>query len=202
MAPKKKVEATVEPWMLGRFSRSLKVGLVGMPNVGKSTLYNTLSKSHHSKTANVPFCTIDPSETRAYMEDERFDWLVAKDKPANEVRAFVTVVDIAGLIKGASKGEGLGNAFLSHIKSVDGIIHVMRAFEDDDVIHAEDKVDPVRDIETICSELRIKDIDFLEGVIDQHMKKERSEAAKTPQAKKRWEENLASYNKILEFMQA
>mmetsp|Transcript_1736 Transcript_1736/g.2611 ORF Transcript_1736/g.2611 Transcript_1736/m.2611 type:complete len:164 (+) Transcript_1736:71-562(+) len=163
MPPKKKTEEeVVGPWMLGRFSKALKVGLVGMPNVGKSTLYNSLSKSHHSKTANVPFCTIDPTETRAYMEDERFDWLVAKDKPKNEVKAFVTVVDIAGLISGASKGEGLGNAFLSHIQAVDGIVHVMRAFEDDDVIHAEDTVDPVRDIKTICNELRIKDTSFLQ----------------------------------------
>merc|ERR1712151_1128586 len=122
-----------------------------------------LSKSHHSKTANVPFCTIDPTETRAYMEDPRFDWLVEKHKPKSEVKAFVTVVDIAGLISGASNGEGLGNAFLSHISAVDGFIHVLRAFEDDDVIHAEDTVDPVRDIVTICNELRIKDLSFIEG---------------------------------------
>merc|ERR1719222_236771 len=186
----------------GSFLEVAKVGMVGMPNVGKSTLYNSLSKSHHSKTANVPFCTIDPTETRAFLEDERFDWLVAKDKPKNEVRAFVTVVDIAGLISGASKGEGLGNAFLSHIKAVDGIVHVMRAFEDQDVIHAEDTVDPVRDINTISSELRIKDIDFLKGKIEAHMKCKTAEATKTPQSKKRWEENLASYNKILEFMKA
>ena len=105
------------------------------------------------------------------------------------------------LIKGASKGEGLGNAFLSHIKSVDGIIHVMRAFEDDDVIHAEDKVDPVRDIETICSELRIKDLEYVGGVIDRHMKNKTAEATKTPQSKKRWEENLASYEKIQKYME-
>merc|ERR1719420_1226317 len=104
------------------------------------------------------------------MDDERWDWLVAKHKPAREVKAFVTVVDIAGLISGASKGEGLGNAFLSHIQAVDGIVHVMRAFEDDDVIHAEDKVDPVRDIETICSELRIKDIAIMESKKEHHQK--------------------------------
>merc|ERR1719222_1109168 len=185
----------------GSFLEVAKVGMVGMPNVGKSTLYNSLSKSHHSKTANVPFCTIDPSETRAWLEDERFDWLVAKEKPKSEVKAFVTVVDIAGLISGASKGEGLGNAFLSHIQSVDGIIHVMRAFEDDDVIHAEDTVDPVRDINTISSELRIKDIDFIKSKIEAHMKCKTAEATKTPQAKKRWEENLASFEKILKFME-
>lgn len=149
--------------MLGRFSKALKVGLVGLPNVGKSTLYNSLSKSHHSKTANVPFCTIDPTETRAYMDDPRFDWLVEKHSPKSEVKAFVSVVDIAGLVTGASKGEGLGNAFLSHISAVDGLIHVLRAFEDDDVIHAEDTVDPVRDITTIMSELRIKDLSTMTG---------------------------------------
>merc|ERR1719222_1091358 len=147
----------------GSFLEVAKVGLVGMPNVGKSTLYNSLSKSHHSKTANVPFCTIDPTETRAYIEDPRFDWLVKAHKPQSEVKAFVTVVDIAGLISGASQGEGLGNAFLSHISAVDGLIHVVRAFEDDDVIHAEDTVDPVRDITTIMNELRIKDLSMMEG---------------------------------------
>lgn len=202
MAPKKKVEEEKPgAWMLGRFSRSLKVGLVGLPNVGKSTLYNSLSKSHHAEAANFPFCTIEPNETRAFMPDERFDWLVEQHKPKSEVQPYLTVVDIAGLIRGASKGEGLGNAFLSHIKAVDGIIHVMRAFEDDDVVHAEDTVDPVRDIDTISSELRIKDIDYLTGVMEAHMKKRTAEATKTPQSKKKWEEQLASFEKILKFMQ-
>jgi len=152
-----------------------------MPNVGKSTLYNSLSKSHHSKTANVPFCTIDPSETRAFMDDPRFDWLVAKDKPANQVQAFVTVVDIAGLVSGASSGEGLGNAFLSHIQAVDGLVHVLRAFEDDDVIHAEDTVDPTRDITTICRELRIKDLSFMMSKKEMHKKNRDSGQVKVPQ---------------------
>merc|ERR1719214_341422 len=104
------------------------------------------------------------------MDDDRFDWLVEKHKPKSEGKAFVTVVDIAGLISGASKGEGLGNAFLSHISAVDGIIHVLRAFEDDDVIHAEDTVDPVRDLNTIMAELRIKDISFMEGKREMHKK--------------------------------
>merc|ERR1719450_528754 len=106
------------------------------------------------------------------MPDDRFDWLVAQHKPKSEVQAFLTVVDIAGLIRGASKGEGLGNAFLSHIQSVDGIIHVMRAFEDDDIVHAEDKVEPVRDIETISEELRIKDISFMESKMSALAKQE------------------------------
>lgn len=203
MAPKKKVEeCQTEPWMLGRFSKALKVGLVGLPNVGKSTLYNSLSKSHHSKTANVPFCTIDPSETRAFMEDDRFDWLVAKDKPKNEIRAYVTVVDIAGLISGASNGEGLGNAFLSHISSVDGLIHVLRAFEDDDVIHAEDTVDPVRDINTIMNELRIKDLSFMMGRQTERKRQQVSERAKSPMALKKWQEEMDCMAKIIECLEA
>jgi len=197
MPPKKKVEEKkVEPWMLGRFRNGLKVGLVGLPNVGKSTLYNSLSKSHHSKTANVPFCTIDPTETRAFVDDERFDWLVAKDKPKSEVKAFVTVVDIAGLITGASTGEGLGNAFLSNISAVDGLIHVVRAFEDDDVIHAEDIVDPVRDLNTIMSELRIKDTSMMESKVEMH-KKNRSLRAKSPMHAKKYDEEMVVMEKIL-----
>lgn len=198
MAPKKKTEeAKTEPWMLGRFSKALKVGLVGLPNVGKSTLYNSLSKSHHSKTANVPFCTIEPTETRAYIDDPRFDWLVEKDKPKSEVKAFVTVVDIAGLISGASQGEGLGNAFLSHIGSVDGLIHVLRAFEDDDVIHAEDTVDPVRDITTIMNELRIKDTALMEGKQAELKRQQVAMRAKSPLHLKKWEEEMATMDKIL-----
>jgi obg-like ATPase 1 len=202
MPPKKKVEEEkIGAWMLGRFSKNLKVGLVGMPNVGKSTLYNSLSKSHHAEAANFPFCTIEPNETRAFMPDDRFDWLVAQHKPKSEVQPFLNVVDIAGLVRNASKGDGLGNAFLSHIKAVDGIIHVMRAFEDSDIVHAEDTVDPVRDIDCICNELRIKDIDFLKSRMEGHMKLRAAAATKTPQSKKEWEETLASYEKILEFME-
>jgi len=197
MSPKKKVvEEKPGAWMLGRFSKNLKVGLVGLPNVGKSTLYNSLSKSHHAEAANFPFCTIDPNETRVFVPDERWDWLVQQHKPKSEVQPFLTTVDIAGLIKGASKGEGLGNAFLSHIRAVDGIIHVMRAFEDADVIHAEDTVDPVRDINVITSELQIKDLDFLASRMEMHGKAKTAAAAKSPQEKKRWEETLASYEKI------
>jgi len=202
MPPKKKVEdPAIGAWMLGRFSKSLKVGLVGMPNVGKSTLYNSLSKSHHAVAENFPFCTIDPNETRAFMPDERFDWLVQQHKPKSEVQPYLTVVDIAGLVKGASKGDGLGNKFLSHINAVDGIIHVMRAFEDDDIVHAEDTVDPVRDINTITSELRIKDIAQMESKLSEHARKRTAEATKTPQSKKKWEEDLVSFEKIMAYLQ-
>eukprot|EP00408_Alexandrium_pacificum_P010936 CAMPEP_0171225920 /NCGR_PEP_ID=MMETSP0790-20130122/37055_1 /TAXON_ID=2925 /ORGANISM="Alexandrium catenella, Strain OF101" /LENGTH=402 /DNA_ID=CAMNT_0011691967 /DNA_START=72 /DNA_END=1283 /DNA_ORIENTATION=+ len=202
MPPKKKTEEEKPgAWLLGRFSKNLKVGLVGMPNVGKSTLYNSLSKSHHAAAENFPFCTIDPNETRAFVPDERFDWLVQQHKPKSEVSPYLTVVDIAGLVSGASKGEGLGNAFLSHIKAVDGIIHVMRAFEDADIIHAEDTVDPVRDIITITGELRIKDIEFVTGRIEQHMKSKAAAATKTPQTKKKWEQDLESFEKILKYLE-
>lgn len=188
MPPKKKDTGPEKgPWMLGKFSSALKVGLVGAPNVGKSTLYNALSKSHHSEAANYPFCTIEPSETKVLMDDTRVDWLVDYAKPKNVIKAHLTIVDIAGLIKGASTGAGLGNAFLSHINAVDGIIHVMRAFEDDAVIHHDDKPNPVADIEMITAELRIKDIEMLDKMIEAHKRKRQSSATKSPAALKQWE---------------
>merc|ERR1719265_576024 len=104
MGPKKQVDEKPGPWALGRFSTALKVGLVGLPNVGKSTLYNCLCKSHHAEAANFPFCTIEPNETRVFVEDKRFNWLVENHKPKSEVKPFLNVVDIAGLVKGAAGG--------------------------------------------------------------------------------------------------
>merc|ERR1712190_355163 len=123
-------------------------------------------------------------------------------KPKSEVKAYVTVVDIAGLISGASNGEGLGNAFLSHIQAVDGIIHVVRAFEDADVIHAEDTVDPVRDLTTIMNELRVKDLSFMKSKKEVHNKGKAAARTKSPTHLKKWEEELACMEKIIECLEA
>ncbi|XP_010538270.1 PREDICTED: obg-like ATPase 1 [Tarenaya hassleriana] len=159
-AAKAKDAAPAERPILGRFSSHLKIGIVGLPNVGKSTLFNTLTKLS-IPAENFPFCTIEPNEARVNVPDERFDWLCQLYKPKNEVSAFLEIHDIAGLVRGAHQGQGLGNNFLSHIRAVDGIFHVLRAFDDADIIHVDDTVDPVRDLETITEELRLKDIEFV-----------------------------------------
>eukprot|EP00261_Vitis_vinifera_P037024 XP_019078267.1 PREDICTED: obg-like ATPase 1 isoform X2 [Vitis vinifera] len=167
MPPKssKSKEAPAERPILGRFSSHLKIGIVGLPNVGKSTLFNTLTKLA-IPAENFPFCTIEPNEARVNIPDERFEWLCQLYKPKSEVSAFLEIHDIAGLVRGAHQGQGLGNSFLSHIRAVDGIFHVLRAFEDPDIIHVDDSVDPVRDLEVISEELRLKDIEFIEKRIE------------------------------------
>lgn len=159
MPPKKKEEEKPTP-LMGRIGTSLKCGIVGLPNVGKSTFFNVLTKSA-AAAENFPFCTIDPNESRVPVPDERYDWLCEHHKPVSKVPAFLLVTDIAGLVEGASEGKGLGNAFLSHISACDALFHVVRAFEDGDVIHVEDDVNPVRDLEIISEELRKKDEQFL-----------------------------------------
>eukprot|EP00916_Digyalum_oweni_P018410 GHVL01030859.1.p1 GENE.GHVL01030859.1~~GHVL01030859.1.p1 ORF type:complete len:392 (+),score=67.08 GHVL01030859.1:3-1178(+) len=155
MAPKKK-EIVETKILLGRPSNNLKIGLVGLPNVGKSTTFNLLAKQQ-VPAQNRPFCTIDPHEARMNVPDERFKWLIQHYKPKSEISANLTIFDIAGLVPNAHLGEQLGNSFLSHIQSVDGIFHVVRAFRDPDIIHTEGEVNPVRDLQTIADELRFKD---------------------------------------------
>ncbi|PNF18531.1 Obg-like ATPase 1 [Cryptotermes secundus] len=159
MAPKK-VEAPEKKPLIGRVGTNLKVGIVGIPNVGKSTFFNVLTKSQ-AAAENFPFCTIDPNESRVPVPDERYDYLCNYFKPLSKVPAFLNVVDIAGLVKGASEGQGLGNAFLSHIKACDALFHLCRAFEDEDVTHVEGEVNPIRDMEIINEELRLKDEEYL-----------------------------------------
>ncbi|XP_026742544.1 obg-like ATPase 1 [Trichoplusia ni] len=158
--PPKKVEEPEKKPLIGRVGTNLKVGIVGVPNVGKSTFFNVLTKSQ-AAAENFPFCTIDPNESRVPVPDERFDYLCEFHKPASKVPAFLNVVDIAGLVRGAAEGQGLGNAFLSHIKACDAILNLCRAFDDEDVIHVDGDVNPVRDLETIGEELRLKDEELL-----------------------------------------
>jgi ribosome-binding ATPase len=140
----------------------LKCGIVGLPNVGKSTLFNCLTSSQQAEAANYPFCTIEPNIGIVTIPDKRVDELVTLYKPKKTVKTVIEFVDIAGLVAGASKGEGLGNQFLSHIREVDAIVHIVRCFDNENVIHVNNKVDPKTDIEIIETELILKDIETLE----------------------------------------
>lgn len=164
MPPKKPTGPEPKP-LIGRVGTSLKIGIVGLPNVGKSTFFNILTKSS-APAENFPFCTIDPNESRVAVPDDRFDYLCEFYKPASKVPAYLNIVDIAGLVKGAHEGQGLGNAFLSHIRSVDAIFHLCRCFESEEVTHVEGDVNPVRDIEIINEELRLKDEEYIKATID------------------------------------
>ena len=143
-----------------------KCGIVGLPNVGKSTLFNALTETAAAQAANYPFCTIEPNVGEVAVPDPRLDKLAAIAKSAEIIPTRLTFVDIAGLVRGASKGEGLGNQFLAAIREVDAIAHVVRCFEDSDVTHVEGKIDPIADIETIETELMLADLDSLEKRID------------------------------------
>ena len=139
-----------------------KMGIVGLPNVGKSTLFNALTRTAAAQAANFPFCTIEPNVGEVAVPDPRLDRLAAIAKSRQVVPTRMTFVDIAGLVKGASKGEGLGNQFLANIREVDAIAHVLRCFEDDDVTHVDGRVDPVADADTIETELMLADLESIE----------------------------------------
>jgi GTP-binding protein YchF len=149
-------------------------GIVGLPNVGKSTLFNALTATAAAQAANFPFCTIEPNVGRVAVPDERIDILARIGKSAKVIPTQLEFVDIAGLVRGASKGEGLGNKFLANIREVDAIVHVLRCFEDENVTHVENSIDPLRDADTVETELMLADLESLERRVDQAAKKAKS----------------------------
>ncbi|KAJ5546803.1 Obg-like ATPase 1 [Penicillium frequentans] len=195
--PPKKAQVQ-EKVLLGRPGNNLKSGIVGLANVGKSTLFQSITKSSLGNPANFPYATIDPEEARVIVPDERFDWLCEHYKPKSIVPANLTVYDIAGLTRGASTGAGLGNSFLSHIRAVDAIFQVVRCFDDAEIIHVEGDVNPVRDLEIISDELRVKDIEFVEKALDA-LGKQTRRGGQSLEMKKLKEEE-ATVGKVLQFL--
>ncbi len=148
-----------------------KCGIVGLPNVGKSTLFNALTNSSKAQAENFPFCTIDPNIGIVPVPDERLDKLVSISNSKKKINTTISFVDIAGLVKGASKGEGLGNKFLSHIREVDAIIHMIRCFDSDDIQNVNPNIDPVRDLEIIETEMKLADLESIQKRLDKKNKK-------------------------------
>mmetsp|Transcript_5536 Transcript_5536/g.10716 ORF Transcript_5536/g.10716 Transcript_5536/m.10716 type:complete len:300 (+) Transcript_5536:182-1081(+) len=188
----------------GRVKNTLSMGFVGLPNVGKSSLTNLLAGAMHAEAANYPFCTIDPNVVQCVVPSKDFKYLAETYKPSSVVPAVLKVTDIAGLIKGASEGAGLGNAFLSHIAAVDGIFHLVRSFDSDEVIHVDDSVDPIRDLETIQGELCAKDRNTLEGVLEREKEKVRKEKGLSKQTTdiKLSETFVSAYEKALALVES
>ena len=148
-----------------------KCGIVGLPNVGKSTLFNALTNSNKAQAENFPFCTIDPNIGVVAVPDKRLDQLAVISDSKKKINTTISFVDIAGLVKGASKGEGLGNKFLSHIREVDAIIHMIRCFDSDDIQNVNPNVDPVRDLEIIETEMKLADLESIQKRLDKKNKK-------------------------------
>lgn len=156
---------------------SLSIGIVGLPNVGKSTLFNALTRAQSAEAANYPFCTIEPNKATVPLADARLEALAAIAKPQRVVKATVDFVDIAGLVRGASRGEGLGNKFLANIREADAVLQVVRCFNDNEVVHVEGEVDPVRDIEIIETELVLADMQSLEKRVERIGRQARADKA-------------------------
>ncbi|KAG0261241.1 Obg-like ATPase [Mortierella polycephala] len=186
--------------LLGRPSNNLKIGILGVPNIGKSTFFNALTNSS-VPAENFPFCTIDPSEARVIVPDNRFAWLADHYKPQKETPAYLTVIDIAGLVRGAAQGEGLGNAFLSHVRSVDALFHLCRGFDDPGVMHVDGSVDPIRDLETIHYELLLRDIDWLQKVHQEYKVVASRLGAGGNAVEKKKKEDFPTITKCLEWVE-
>ena len=150
---------------------SLKCGIVGLPNVGKSTLFNALTNSSKAQAANFPFCTIEPNVGVVPVPDDRLKNLAKISNSKKIINTTISFVDIAGLVKGASKGEGLGNKFLSHIREVDAVIHMLRCFDSDDIQNVNPNVDPIRDLEIIETEMMLADLDSIQKRLEKNNKK-------------------------------